>query len=692
MTGKLTASLRQAPATVPALAATALLVVWATDAAGYPVTHWAPGGLVVLGLIAIAVALLGRPLAGAPLSVKLAVACLGAYTAFSFLSILWADVPGAAWEGADRTLLYLLVFALFACWPQRGATAAGLLAIWTLSVAGMAVYVLVHLHGAAQGALASLLPGGRLAYPTGYPNANAAEWLMAFWPAVLLARERRLGWALRGLLAGLAVVLAEVALLSQSRGSLYSTPVVLALVLILLPRRTRTFAVAVPVAAGIAAAAPAVLRVGNHQRNGQVVMATLHSALSATLLAGLAVAVLVALAAAVEARGPLPERRARLVHRGTAAAGLAVLAVALAGGLAVAGNPVHRLERAWHSFKGGYGLGGSDRLISGLGSSRYDFYRVALDEFAAHPLIGIGVDNFQQQYLVHGRSTETPLYPHSVELRTLSQTGLIGTLIALLGLGAALLAAFGAIRGPDRLAAGVAAAALAGFGYWVVHGSVDWFWEFAGLGAPAFALLGLACSLAPRHAGAGARGAGAAGAEAASETPDPQPRPARPALPLRLPRPALLGAGAALALAAALSLAFPWLSELEVQDAARIWPAAPARAYGKLERAAGLNPLGDEPYLVAGSIALRLGELGRAQRQFAKALGRVPKDSYATLELGAIASQRGERAGALRLLGRAVALAPRDPLARAALETADSGRRVSVEALNRAILRDAEQF
>ena len=44
MTGKLTASLREAPATVPALAAIALFVVWATDQAGYPLTHWAPGG------------------------------------------------------------------------------------------------------------------------------------------------------------------------------------------------------------------------------------------------------------------------------------------------------------------------------------------------------------------------------------------------------------------------------------------------------------------------------------------------------------------------------------------------------------------------------------------------------------------------------------------------------------------------
>ncbi len=49
MTAKLTASLRSAPATVPAFVALALFFLWATDQSGYPVTHWAPGGLLILG-------------------------------------------------------------------------------------------------------------------------------------------------------------------------------------------------------------------------------------------------------------------------------------------------------------------------------------------------------------------------------------------------------------------------------------------------------------------------------------------------------------------------------------------------------------------------------------------------------------------------------------------------------------------
>lgn len=158
MTAKLTAPLRAAPATVACLAAIALCVVWATDQAGYPVTHWAPGGLVLLALLGIAaVALRGGPRPPAP--VLLAVGALAGYTAFSYLSIAWAASPGDAFEGADRTLLYLLVFALFAWWPQRGTTAAVVLVVWVLCIAGLALYVLLHLDGASRATLASAIPG-----------------------------------------------------------------------------------------------------------------------------------------------------------------------------------------------------------------------------------------------------------------------------------------------------------------------------------------------------------------------------------------------------------------------------------------------------------------------------------------------------------------------------------------------------
>lgn len=692
----LTGSLRETPAAVPALAAIVLFFVWATSQAGYPLTHWAPGALIVLVLLAIALLAVPLRLTEIPLTVRVALACLAAYTALSFLSILWAAVPGDAWEGANRTLLYLMVFALFALWPRRGASAALLVCLWTLAIIGLASYVAVRVGTATGKSFETLFAGERLSYPVGYPNATAAQWLMAFWPALLLARGKRLPWALRGLLAGGAVVLADVALLSQSRGSLYSTAPMIVLVFAFVPERPRTFATAVPVALGVGATAPLVLRVGDRLGNGQSASAAVHTAVVAIFVAALLVGVVVALGAALENYRTVSPALARGVRRGVGAVALATLLVVLAGGLVAAGNGVGgngvggklitRVRHSWESFEGGYSatVTSGNRLVSGLGSNRYDFYRVALDEFLGHPILGIGADNFQQQYLRHGHSDETPRYPHSVELRTLSQTGLAGALLALVGLGAATIAAWHATRRSDSLGRAVAAAALGGFAYWAIHGSFDWFWEFAGLGAPAFALLGLVCALAP--APPRSREPGAVGSSGAPEGARAGAR--------RQPtgRFCLLGLGGLLALAAAVSLVAPWLSERQIQSAARIWPKAPLAAYSRLDAAARLNPLSDRAYLVAGSIALRFGDLARAEHAFSLALRRVPGDAYATLELGAIASELGERARALVLLERTVRLSPRDPLTRQALQTVRSGKRVNVEELNRSILVKAERY
>ena len=705
MSNRLTATLREAPATIPALAALALFVVWSTSQAGYPMTHWAPGGLIVLALLGIALGAIGLRGIEVPLPVKIALGCLAGYTVLSYLSILWAGVPGDAWEGANRTLLYLLVFALFALWPQHGRSAALLLGVWTLAMSGLAVFVALHLDGASGMSLQNLLPEARLVYPSGYANANAAQWMMAFWPALLLARCGRLPWGLRGLLAAGAVLFAELALLSLSRGALYATPVMLVLVFAALPGRVRTFAVLVPVSAGIAAATPAVLRVSDHLQKGQVAPTTLHAAIETIFAASVAVGLVVALMAAIESRRVFSEVSIARMRRGVGAVAIATLVAVLVGGWVAAGDPVARVEHAWDTFKSpqAYAANASgNRLVGGLGSQRYDVYRVALDEFLAHPVIGIGADNFAEQYLVHGRSEVTPHYPHSVELRTLVETGLIGALLAVVGLGAALVAAARGLRGSDPLARAVVVAALGGFAYWVVHGSFDWFWEFAGLGAPAFAMLGLACALAPRRKAqpaadplVGSAPSMSLGTQYADASRSPEDAPSATGRSRRHGlSPARLGvlASAIVALAAAASLTAPWLSQLEVQNAALVWTKAPQTAYARLNGAARLNPLSDEPYLVAGSIALRFDDLARADHDFALALGRTPGDAYATLELGAIASTENDRPRALELLERAARLNPRDSLTSRALRLVREGKRVNIEELNRSILLNAQQL
>jgi tetratricopeptide (TPR) repeat protein len=664
---KLTGTLRESPTTLPALGAVALFLAWAANQAGYPLTHWAPGALIVLALLAIALFSVPARLSEVSLPLRIALGCLALYTALSYLSILWAAAPADAWEGANRTLLYLLVFALFSLWPRRGGSAVLLIGAWTIAMIALAVFVMLHID--ASSAPARLFSDGRLKYPAGYENASAAMWAMVVWPALLLAASARIPWAVRGLLAGGAVLLVDLALLSLSRGSLFATVAMLILVFALLPGRLRTFAVLVPIAIGVGVTTPLVLRVGDRLSHGGDVKAALHGATTAVFVAAVLVGLVVAAAGALESRQALSQDTIKRIRMAWGAIAIAILIAGLAGGLVAAGDPIARVEHGWQTFKGGYAADRSSgsRLTSGLGSNRYDFYRVAIDEFAAHPLAGIGVDNFQQQYLLHGRSGETPHYPHSVELRTLTETGLLGALLAIVGLAAALLASSrawltAAARRADPLGATVALAALAGFAYWLVHGSVDWFWEFAGLGAASDPLATQPTSVRPREHRR------------------------------RVPVGATIAAVGLASLAASVSLAAPWLSQTQVQAAARIWRTAPRKAYADLQDAARLNPLSDEPFLLAGTIALRFGDVARADREFSRALARTPGDAYATLERGAIASARGERTQALKLLARAVRLNPRDELTRQALAIARQGRRVDVDELNRSILLMAGKF
>ena len=61
-----------------------------------------------------------------------------------------------------------------------------------------------------------------------------------------------------------------------------------------------------------------------------------------------------------------------------------------------------------------------------LGSYRYDIWRVALNEFAHHPLAGIGSRGFGPAYLRQRHSPDTPARAHSFELDALSELGIVG--------------------------------------------------------------------------------------------------------------------------------------------------------------------------------------------------------------------------------------------------------------------------
>ena len=67
----------------------------------------------------------------------------------------------------------------------------------------------------------------------------------------------------------------------------------------------------------------------------------------------------------------------------------------------------------------------SSRFTSG-GGNRYDYWRVAVDQFADHPLRGVGAGNYDRTYFLERRTTEDIRQPHSIELQTLGELGIVG--------------------------------------------------------------------------------------------------------------------------------------------------------------------------------------------------------------------------------------------------------------------------
>jgi hypothetical protein len=647
--------LARTPAVLPLTAALAAIVWLVASNGGFAPSSWYGTALFLFAVLALMAFVV--PSTAGVRGGWIAIALLLGFSAWCFLTMAWAEQPAYAWEGANRALMYAFVLGLFSIWRLRAGSAAFLVGGFAVGVGVLGLIEL--LRAAASSHPQSWFAEAQLSEPVGYHNADAALWTLAFWPAVVLAARREVAPVLRGVLAASGVVLGALALMAQSRGWLFALPIAAIVFVVLVPARVRSALTLLLVTAGVAASAPAVLHVYNAGR------ADFAGAVDSAAIAVVVAAAVTGVAAALLALADRRTRPSVFVVRRTGAVLVALTALACVAGLVVwtaeKGDPVSNVRHAWHDFKTKQRANpGSSRFAGSLGSHRYDFWRVALDRFAANPVAGTGADNFQQDYLRLGRSYEQPRFPHSLELGTLSETGLMGAALLFGALALAIGTGVVAARRRTGLGAAVAAAGVVSFAYWIAHGSVDWFWEFPGLGAAAFALLGIAVGLRPRTAG-----------------------PFGPPLLAGRGRP--LAASVVVAIIG-VNLAAPWLAELYSDRGASTWQGQPRKAFDDLDAAASLNPLSARPKLLAGSIALRLGDPNAAQRYFREALDRDGRDAYAHLELGAIASQQGRRGESLAYLQQAHSLAPRDDITSATLDTVRAGRRVSVQQLNTSIL------
>jgi hypothetical protein len=648
-----------------AVALLVLLYLGATDGGYYPL-DWYPAGLVVLALLGLWAALVApRP---SPRRLALAAAVLlGAFGAWALLSAIWAGEPGPAWDGANRALLYAALFALFALWPVPSSGARWLLALAGVGIAVIGLVELLRWAGSSHPE--TYLLGNRLNEPVGYQNANVALWLMGAFACLWVAAARDFPALLRGLALGAVPMLASLAWLGQSRGSLFALPIAGLILLAITPGRLRLIAALVPCALAVAMAIQPALDIVDSTSDSA--LPGLVDDLARAVLLPSAVLVVLGTAVALFDRRWTPNPP---VARRIGSVATALVAAAALAGLAVAatqaGDLSDTLSKRWEEFKANdYVGGGSARLSSG-GTNRYDFWTVAWDSFQREPLRGVGMDNFQQDYALSGDSLEKPRFPHSLPLAILSETGVVGALLLLGGIGAALAAALAGRPRPDpRGAAAPAMVAVAMFAYLFLHASVDWLYELPALGGIAFAMLGLAA------------GATATSAPAIARAPAPGARASRLA---RI-------AGPVAAAACAVSFALPWLAEREVESAIDVWRSSPADAYTRLDRAASLNPLSSRPGLYEGGIAGLVGDYGRARDAYLDVLDHDPRNSSAWLQLAVIAQARQQSAQARGYVRRAAELAPRDQAVRAIRARIMRGSIITPQKANDIVLKYARR-
>ncbi len=621
---------------LPGLLAVALMVLWAVHNGGYDADTWYWGALLLLAMLATVIVGTARGrLRPPPRSARAPLLAFALYVGWSYLSIAWAQSPGDALQGSNRALMYLIVFALIAWlpWTTDGALAA--LVIFTIGVGVIALVILVRLASADH--VARLVIDGRLAAPTGYLNSTAALFTMGSLTAIALAARRELPALARGALIATACATLPLALIGQSRGWLFTLPLVAVAAIAVVGDRLRVAVAALIPIAAVLAPLSRLLDVYKSQPGPALDHAAVRAGHSALLICAAAF-VVGTLIGWVEplVRAPVlsaPRRRAL---------GAVAVAVTLAGGCsgfiaATHAHPVRFIQRQWHGFSHPSTSASHGSHFAQVGSGRYDFWRVSLDAVLAHPIGGLGQDNFADYYVTRRQTGEEPSWTHSLELRLLAHTGFVGLALFAAFLSTALISALRGIGDSGPLRRAVAGVCLLPLVVWVIHGSVDWFWEIPALTAPALGFLALAGALS--------------GKDRAQSTRLWRRRVLRP-LPaassaLTPPLRTLTLAACALVLVvAALTLGLPYLSVREVSLASDLRQSNPAAALRHLSTAADLNPLSADPARLAGTIALQSGRFGDSEQRFRQAIAREPGGWFSWFGDGLAASALGDSARA----------------------------------------------
>jgi O-Antigen ligase len=540
-----------------------------------------------------------------------AVSALVGLAAWDAASVSWSPLPDLARDEALLVLFYAVAFALGVLCVRSEAMRDAATIVVVAGGTAIAVGTPFALLSAARPE--ELYVYRRLDFPVSYPNAVAAAFLIAFWPAVAVAARPSAALLVRAAALGGATAMLGGWLLAQSKGG--AVGLAASALVVFAVARSRLRLLVPALVAGVLAAAAGVALTAPFRATDEGFASSIRRAAKVDLAIVGAAVLLGLVYAFVDRRMNVGPR----IHR---AIGIAVATLVLAAAAAGVGaffvevdHPGRYVQDRWRSFKHlpEHETGGTHLLT--LGSNRYDFWRVAAGELKRRPLAGIGARGFEAAYFQKGRSRETPARAHSVEADTLAETGLVGFALLVLAVGLPFLVVARRARS-SVTGAGILGASA----YWGAHASVDWMWTFPAVSLPFFVLLGigLAEPEAPRLRGAIAAPAG------------------------------VLAAAAAI-----LAFAPPWLAAKFTSDAY----THPERSAHDLQWARRLDPLSVRPLEAEAALSIPPGDIPPLD----KAVRKQPRALEPHYELGLAYLRSGRRADAARELRIAHRLAPRDP-------------------------------
>ena len=597
--------------------------------------------LVWLGVAALAVAGAAATAAAAgwrPVLSReaiIAFALLVAFVCWCGLSVVWSIEPDRSWDYFNRGLVYV-AFAVVGL--GIGAFVPRAARLWAYV---LAVLIALALGWALLGKAVPWVGGSgrvaRLSSPVDYWNGLALLFdlglPLALW---LAARREHPHWVRAGgtvFLYGLTVGL----LLTYSRAGLAVGLVAVAVWLGFGgPRVEGAAAMLLGGAAGLVVGIWALSRPGLAD-DAQAHSLRVHDGAWFALvfvLAAVAVAALAYLGSLTEERRPLTEAQRRLVGR-VALGALGVGAIAAVVVLAVSAKP----QSWYHDFTrvptNPAETVGAGRLTSFNSNSRWQWWKEAWHGFEKQPFHGTGAGTFELSHRLFRTNDVVVTEPHNVPLQFLSETGIIGFLLAA---GSVVAAAIGVARrareSPAALALAVGALA------YVLHSVVDFDWDFVAVSGPFLLSVGVLL------------GSGSVRRER-SWTFAPIP--------------------VALALAVAYSLLAPWFA-LRASDSAlaELEADRPAQAVGRARDARSLNPFALEPLFLEAGAAEQLGDLPAARSLYVKAIELQPLNWRPWYELGSFEYDLMRYHAAVLPLRRAVELDPHGTLAPSLLQQAQA--------------------